>query len=191
MDLADIYKRHRQGLFTHALSITGSAGTAEDAVQEAFARLCRGPYRHESRPGDAPPGRREIADPVAYVFAAVRSAAFDQRRRARSRGMTAAGRESLFARDAVHGANGASAAPATSAAAACPAAQAIEAEVAEGVAAAVDALPAESREVLVMRVYGGLSFAQIASVLGEPLPTVASRYRRALDRLRGRLEKLV
>jgi DNA-directed RNA polymerase specialized sigma24 family protein len=34
-----------------------------------------------------------------------------------------------------------------------------------------------------LRVYGGLSFEQMAATLGEPLPTVASRYRRALEKL--------
>ena len=56
------------------------------------------------------------------------------------------------------------------------------------VQAAVDALPAEKREVVVMRLYGQLTFAQMAAVLEEPLSTVATRYQRALDELRVLLE---
>jgi RNA polymerase sigma-70 factor (ECF subfamily) len=69
--------------------------------------------------------------------------------------------------------------------------RAISAERQELIAGAISCLPAEQREALVLRIFGGLSFAQIAQVVGAPLPTVASRYQRALERLRERLEKLV
>ena len=54
--------------------------------------------------------------------------------------------------------------------------------------AAVEALPAEKREVVVMKLYGQLTFAQMAAVLEEPLSTVATRYQRALEELRELLE---
>ena len=41
---------------------------------------------------------------------------------------------------------------------------------------------------MVMRLYGQLTFAQMAAVLEEPLSTVATRYQRALDELRVLLE---
>jgi RNA polymerase sigma-70 factor (ECF subfamily) len=52
---------------------------------------------------------------------------------------------------------------------------------------AIDALPQAEREAVVMRIYGGLKFEQIAETLNEPLPTVASRYRRALETLSQRV----
>ena len=36
-----VYAEHRQGLFSLALAIVGVREDAEDAVHEAFARLCR------------------------------------------------------------------------------------------------------------------------------------------------------
>jgi RNA polymerase sigma-70 factor (ECF subfamily) len=45
-------------------------------------------------------------------------------------------------------------------------------------------LPGEQREVVIMKVWGGLSFAQIGEALDVPLNTAASRYRYALERLR-------
>src|SRR5207244_13645827 len=72
LDLANTYGRHRQGRFTHALLITRSPDAAEDAIHDAFLRMCR-------RPDGA------VADPVAYVFGAVRAAAIDQWRRVRVR----------------------------------------------------------------------------------------------------------
>ena len=44
--------------------------------------------------------------------------------------------------------------------------------------------PDIQREVLVMKVWGGLSFPQIAAAVGVPHDTAASRYRYALARLR-------
>ncbi len=166
LDLASIYANHRQGLFTHALLITRSIERAEDAVHDAITRLC---------------GRdvANIADPIAYVFAAVRTSAINQIRSAQRNQPT----DSIFATSVAAAADAADAAE--------PDAHAIQAERTESVIAAVNELPADHREVVVLRIYAGLTFAQIADVTGEPLPTVASRYRRSLERLKQQLEKLV
>ena len=51
----------------------------------------------------------------------------------------------------------------------------------------VDQLPDDQREIIIMKHYTGLTFRQIAQTLGEPLATVASRYRRTLDKLKSKL----
>jgi RNA polymerase sigma factor (sigma-70 family) len=45
-------------------------------------------------------------------------------------------------------------------------------------------LPAEQREVLLLRTVGGLSFVEIAELTRRPLGTVLARMHRGLDRLR-------
>jgi len=54
--------------------------------------------------------------------------------------------------------------------------------------AALAALPPEQREVVVMKIDAGLTFAQIAQVLGISANTAASRYRYAMEKLRKYLE---
>ena len=49
---------------------------------------------------------------------------------------------------------------------------------------ALQNLPESQREVLVLRIWGELTFAEIATALGGSINTVASRYRYALDALR-------
>ncbi len=49
--------------------------------------------------------------------------------------------------------------------------------------AALNQLPGDQREVVIMKIWGQLTFAQIADALGLPLSTAASRYRYALARL--------
>ena len=53
---------------------------------------------------------------------------------------------------------------------------------------AVRELPVEQREAILLKVSEGLTFREIAEVLGVPHATAASRYRRALERLRCILE---
>lgn len=53
---------------------------------------------------------------------------------------------------------------------------------------AMSKLPAEQREVLTLRVWGDLTFAEIATTLGESINTVASRHRYALDAMRRSLK---
>jgi RNA polymerase sigma-70 factor (ECF subfamily) len=55
-------------------------------------------------------------------------------------------------------------------------------------AAALAALPAEQREIVVMKIDGGLTFAQIAQMLAISPNTAASRYRYAIEKLRKLLE---
>jgi RNA polymerase sigma-70 factor, ECF subfamily len=51
------------------------------------------------------------------------------------------------------------------------------------------ALPVEQREVIALKIDGGLTFAEIAQVMGIGPNTAASRYRYALEKLRGLLTK--
>ncbi|HEV3142448.1 MAG TPA: RNA polymerase sigma factor [Gemmataceae bacterium] len=57
-------------------------------------------------------------------------------------------------------------------------------ETAEAVAAALHQLPDELRELIELKIYGSLTFREIADVLGVPQGTVATRYRTALARLK-------
>jgi RNA polymerase sigma-70 factor (ECF subfamily) len=156
--IESIYRQHRNGLFTLALSITGRADSAEDAVHDAVVRVWRG----------ATPG----GDPVAYLFAAVRNAAIDVRRRPRLGGDAV----SIF--DLAEPAAGETGDAV------------VEAERDGMIADALAELPEDQREAVVMHLFAGLTFAQAAEAAGVPLQTVASRYRRGLEKLRGALAGL-
>jgi RNA polymerase sigma-70 factor (ECF subfamily) len=57
------------------------------------------------------------------------------------------------------------------------------------VAAALDALPPEQKEVVLLREYSGLSFKEVAEITNAPLGTVLARMSRAVKKLRKSLEK--
>jgi len=42
----------------------------------------------------------------------------------------------------------------------------------------------DEREAIILKIYGSLTFQEIAAIRGVPLPTVASWYRRGLERMR-------
>jgi RNA polymerase sigma-70 factor, ECF subfamily len=109
-----------------------------------------------------------------YLYACVRTAAMDlsrSQRRSRRRETRVA-----IARD-----------PQAGASAFTPA----HAELAAAVESALAQLPAGQREVLVMKLWGGLTFAQIAVATGINPNTAASRYRYALQRLQTELAEEV
>jgi len=62
-------------------------------------------------------------------------------------------------------------------------------DMSRAVASAVAALPAEQREVIVLKEYQDLTFVEIAEILGVPLSTVKTRLYRGLGQLRHRLER--
>lgn len=62
-----------------------------------------------------------------------------------------------------------------------------ERERAEMMQRALQALPAEQREVVTLRVWAEMTFAEIAETLGENQNTIAARYRYALANLKKHL----
>ncbi len=55
--------------------------------------------------------------------------------------------------------------------------------------AALESLPPAQREVVVLRIWAGMSLREIADVVGRPVSTVFSRYRAALNAMRERMEQ--
>jgi len=102
-------------------------------------------------------------DEMAYLYACVRTAAMDigrgQRRRDRRQRAAARPEESAFEF------------------------MAERAERQARIESALNQLPADQREVVVMKIWGQLTFAQIGEVQSVPMHTAASRYRLALLRL--------
>jgi RNA polymerase sigma-70 factor (ECF subfamily) len=112
--------------------------------------------------------RHRVAEPAAYLYACVKHCALDWLR----------GRKRQVRREEAH---------------ARPEAEAwfmdslVQDERRAAIEAALGGLPENQREVLVMRIWGGLSFPQIAAALGISANTAASRYRYALAKLREQL----
>ena len=52
---------------------------------------------------------------------------------------------------------------------------------------AIDNLPEKEREAIVLKALAGLTFQQAGNVMGIPAKTIASRYRRGLERLENHL----
>jgi RNA polymerase sigma-70 factor (ECF subfamily) len=108
--------------------------------------------------------RSRASDPAAYLYACVKRSALEwlragARRSRREEASARAEAEPLF-EDVLE-----------------------QQERRVAVEAALANLPEKQREVLVMRIWGDLSFPQIAEALGVPTETAASRYRYALAKL--------
>jgi RNA polymerase sigma-70 factor (ECF subfamily) len=112
--------------------------------------------------------RERVEDPTAYLYACVKHCALDWRR----------GRQRQQRRER------ATARPETES---WLIPLVVQDERRMAIEAALRTLPKSQAEVLVMKVWGGLSFPQIAAALGTSANTAASRYRYALAKLREQL----
>ncbi len=137
-----------------------NASDADDVVQDACFRALR--HFDGFRGSDPASGR-------AWLLTIVRNTAFSWRRSRRGMG-PGAETIALEPDDAVS---------ATTADAAV-----LEDDARSAVARALDALPAEFREVIVLRELEGLSYKEMSDVIGVPVGTVMSRLSRARERLR-------
>lgn len=146
--------------YTLARYLMRDEHAAQDIVQESFLRALR--YY----------GRHPIDNPRAWLLTIVRRTCYSWKTGLRASIETESFDETL------HGV--ADAAP-------DPAAQTIAASMQERVLAALDSLPAEFREVLVLREIQGLSYRDISQVIDVPIGTVMSRLSRARLRLQAAL----
>ncbi|MBP6507751.1 MAG: sigma-70 family RNA polymerase sigma factor [Opitutaceae bacterium] len=153
----DWFQRHGPRLLLCARQWTRSLADAEDVVQDAFVRF----WRHQRALG---------GEPQALLFTSIRRAAFDLARRDQRR----AGREERAEGGLEETESRFE-----------PLAEADDRRMA--IEAALHRLPAAQREVLTLKIWGELTFDEIARQLDIPLNTAASRYRYALDALRKEL----
>jgi RNA polymerase sigma-70 factor (ECF subfamily) len=159
-DLVRVYDDHAQALFAFLLNLTRHEADTRDILQQLFARLA-------AREGLPP----DLYDERGYLLHVAHNLAIDlfRRRGARERTLDRLEPElQLFA----------------------PAAHPDEAALRARLAAALGEIPPEQRTVVHLKLWEGLTFEQIATLLGIPLNTAAGRYRYGIDKLRARLRPL-
>lgn len=158
-------RRHRRAAYLLALQLLGNRDDAMDVTQDAMLR-----FFTTLKSFDA---TRRVQP---WLFTIVRNQVRDLwRRQQRRPGDAIGGSDALV---------GQLAAPQPG-----PEADLHRRELKERVWRALAALPAEKREIIVLRDFHDLSYSDISQVLGIPIGTVMSRLHGARQRLRARLEE--
>jgi RNA polymerase sigma factor (sigma-70 family) len=147
---------HLDAAFNYARWLTRNDAEAEDVVQDACVRAIR--FFPSLRDEDA----------RGWLFAIVRNTWFSRVSR-----RTGAAKALSLDRNGVDPADGAL----------DPEARLLQQNVVGRVRAAIEQLPVDFRDVLVLREIEGMSYKEIASVVRVPIGTVMSRLARARDRL--------
>ncbi len=163
--LRALYDRCSRRAFSVALGVLTNRGEAEDVVQETFLQVWRQAKRFDARRGGA----------MAWIVTIARSRAIDR----------------LRARGAADRAVASAGAEPRAASTPSPVEAAEHAELRRQVADALAELPAEQRRALELAYFRGLSQAEIASELGDPLGTVKTRVRLGLGKLASLLDPIV
>jgi RNA polymerase sigma-70 factor, ECF subfamily len=157
--LAELYDRHARPVYSLALRILQHQADAEDIVQDVFAQAWRQAARFDAARGNV----------AAWLLTMARSRAIDRLRARRARPDQDAGAE----------------VPIDVADASMPAdLQLLSAEAVARVRAALDALPLLQRFAIELAYYEGLTHTEISERLEQPLGTIKTRIRLALNKLR-------
>jgi len=150
------------GLYRYALALTQRNADAEDLVQETYLRAVR--CFSQLAPD---------SNLKSWMYAILRNAWLNEVRHASSGPRIVDLDDDQDVYGATQVASGDD-----------PYAEYVSTAAREDVRAAVASLPPAHREVIVLREYEGLSYQEIAEILGIPPGTVMSRVGRARDRLR-------
>jgi RNA polymerase sigma-70 factor, ECF subfamily len=157
--LAELYDRHARPIYSLALRILGDAAEAEDIVQEVFSQAWKQAGRYSASRGAV----------AAWLLTLARSRAIDRLRAKRARPGEVSGEG---AADQLVD----SSPPADS--------LVLSSEQVARVRAALDELPLLQRAAIELAYYEGLTHAEIADRLEQPLGTVKTRIRLAMLKLR-------
>ncbi len=159
----DVVLPHLNAAYRLARGLLRNHADADDVVQEAFLRALRyfGGFRGEG----ASQGR-------AWVLAIVRNTAFTWRRRHRADASVTEFDETIHS-EAAAGEH--------------PGSELARRDSRETLAQALDRLPPDLREVILLREIEGLSYKEIGDVVDVPIGTVMSRLSRARKRLQAAL----
>ncbi len=160
-EIERLYDAHTPALFAFLLNLTRNEADTRDLLQEVFIKLAR----------DATL-LADVCEERAFLIRLAHNAAIDLMRRRGTRERT----KENFAAEIISPF--------------APTSDPDEKVFREELADALGELPAEQRAVVHLKLWGGLTFEEIAGALEIPPNTAASRYRYALDKLRGRLRPL-
>ena len=155
------FSNYLDGLYGYAMVLSRNSTEAEDLVQETCLRALR-----------AIDGLRAEGSVKSWLFSILRNTWLNQLRKRRAS-------PELIELDA-DGNNADEPADGTQ----DPYADYVNQMEREQVRAAIQQLPVEFREIIILREYEGLSYQEIAVLLGCPAGTVMSRLARARYRLR-------
>jgi RNA polymerase sigma factor (sigma-70 family) len=156
--LCRIYETHKDHLLTLARGMTGDRGEAEDIVHDVFVAFARNV-----------PGLRLRTSLRAYLSVSVCNRVRD------------------LGRARIRHRPDANAAKSAREVAIAPDARAAADELIGHLRAALQQLPTEQREVVLLRSRSGLSFKEIARHQGIAVNTAQGRYRYGIDKLRSLL----
>jgi RNA polymerase sigma-70 factor (ECF subfamily) len=160
-DIERLYDEHAQAVFAYLLNFTRHEADTRDLLQELFIKLAARPELLEG-----------VRDERAFLLRVAHNLALDLIRR---RGTREKNYEQLAGETfAVFAPTGAP----------------DEGAFREALSAALGEIPADQRAVVHLKLWEGLTFEQIAELLGIPLNTAASRYHYGIDKLRERLRPL-
>jgi RNA polymerase sigma-70 factor (ECF subfamily) len=172
---AELVARHEKRLWNFVRRFVADSATAEDLLQEVFLRVVRSAA--EWQPS---------AKFTTWLYTIARNLCTDNARRGVYRKADSLDQTPGTARDE-SGCHRIDKVPSPDGNAERAA---MDREIATRVDQAVATLPVEQREVFLMREVMDMSFAEIATATKTSEPTVKSRMRYALERLRGALEEL-
>lgn len=167
--------RHKRGLYNFLLRSVHNQSRAEELLQEVFLRVTRAKGRYQ-----------RTARFTTWIYTIARNLCVDESRRQKFRRTIP-----LEAKRRGRGEDsGLSILDVTQASEVALDAASEAPKIRARVAAAIENLPDDQREVFMMRQFGGLSFKQIGEAVGAPENTVKSRMRYALEKLRGDLQDI-
>lgn len=159
--LSQLYDRYGRMVFSVAYHVVGDLETAEEITQDVFVRVWDGASSY----------RPELAKVSSWMLSITRHRAIDELRR---RGVRPEKNQTPWPEEIEEG---------------LPLIDGPENEVESHlrqntVRQAIAALPADQQKVLGLAYFNGYSHSEIAERLGEPLGTVKSRIRLAMQKLR-------
>jgi RNA polymerase sigma-70 factor (ECF subfamily) len=164
--LTALYDRHSRAIFSLAFRILRDQADAEETVQDVFSQAWRQAARYETRRGA----------PAAWLLMMTRSRAIDRLRSRRAAappgGDVHTERLAEFSSPDV-----------------APDVQVVSADQAARLRRAMNELPAVQRLAIELAFFEGLTHAEVAERLEQPLGTVKTRIRLGLMRLRDAMQE--
>ena len=157
--LAELYDSSSRLVYSLALRILSNPTDAEEVALDVYTQVWKNANRFESQRGSV----------MAWLVTITRSRAIDRMRSQKNHALTSSGEKDL-------------AEIATTIE--TPESQSLEKESVRYVRRALEDLPTEQRDAILLSFFNGLSHPEVADKLGIPLGTVKTRIRLGMSKLR-------